>query len=90
METGSAIANTTAAILDAIVMSATEISSIISQISVSSREQADSIDNISIGLQQISDVVQSNSAVSEETAAASQELNSQAALLRELVAYFKL
>jgi methyl-accepting chemotaxis protein len=35
-------------------------------------------------------VVQSNSAVSEETAAASEELSSQAEILQQLVAYFKL
>ena len=42
------------------------------------------------GLGQISSVVQNNSAVSEETAAAAEELNSQAELLQQLVAYFKL
>jgi methyl-accepting chemotaxis protein len=46
--------------------------------------------SVSQGLTQISSVVQNNSAVSEETAAASQELTSQAEVLRQLVTYFKL
>ena len=39
---------------------------------------------------QVSEVVQTNSATSEESAAASEELSSQAQLLRESVARFKL
>jgi methyl-accepting chemotaxis protein len=43
-----------------------------------------------MGIMQISQVVQSNSATSEETAAAAEELTSQAELLQQLVAYFKI
>jgi len=89
VDTGSSIAETTAEALDNIVASANEVLQIIRGISVSSQEQADAIGLVMNGLQQISAVVQSNSAVSEETAAASQELNSQAELLRQLVGYFK-
>ena len=42
------------------------------------------------GILQVSDVVQTNSATSEESAAASEELSSQAELLREQVSQFKL
>ncbi|MCL2387965.1 MAG: methyl-accepting chemotaxis protein [Defluviitaleaceae bacterium] len=90
VETGSSIAEATSKSLDEIVAGSTEVSSLINNISTSSKEQADAILQIGDGLLQISRVTQSNSAVSEETAAASQELNSQAELLQQLVAYFKI
>ena len=89
VESGSSIAETTSQSLDMIVKSAAEVSALIDSISVSSKEQAEAIAQVSEGLSQISKVTQSNSAVSEETAAASEELNSQAEILQQLVSYFK-
>lgn len=48
------------------------------------------ISQITIGLDQISSVVQTNSATSEESAAASEELSSQAQVLKDLVSQFRL
>ncbi len=55
-----------------------------------SREQADAITQITVGIDQISSVVQTNSATSEESAAASEELSSQAQIMKDLVRKFKL
>ncbi|MCL2187971.1 MAG: methyl-accepting chemotaxis protein [Defluviitaleaceae bacterium] len=90
VEAGANIAEATSESLAVIVKNAAEILEIIENISSASTSQAESISQVSIGLAQISSVVQSNSAVSEESAAAAQELNSQAEVLRQLVAYFKL
>ncbi|MCL2189999.1 MAG: methyl-accepting chemotaxis protein [Defluviitaleaceae bacterium] len=89
VDAGSNIAAQTSESLAVIVKNAGEILEIINNISASSKEQAESISQVSIGLAQISNVVQSNSAVSEQAAAASQELNSQAEVLRQLVSFFK-
>ncbi|MCL2188109.1 MAG: methyl-accepting chemotaxis protein [Defluviitaleaceae bacterium] len=89
VDAGSSIAEATSESLSVIVTNAADILEIINNISASSKEQAESISQISIGLSQISSVVQSNSAVSEEAAAASQELNSQAEVLQQLVSFFK-
>ncbi len=53
-------------------------------------EEATAISQVTEGLDQISSVVQTNSATSEESAAASEELSSQAQLLNDLVGQFRL
>jgi len=90
VESGAIIADSTSTSLDIIVKDVREVMEIINNISLASKEQAEAVAQVSVGLHQISNVVQSNSAVSEETAAASQELNSQAEMLQQLVSYFKL
>jgi len=90
VDSGAGIAETTAESLNIIVADAAEVLSVISDISIASKEQAEAMAQISDGLIQISRVTQSNSAVSEETAAASEELNSQAETLQQLVSFFKL
>ena len=51
---------------------------------------SDLIKQITLGIDQISAVVQTNSATSEQSAAASQELSSQANVLKGLVGQFSL
>ena len=60
------------------------------RISEASQEQRDSARDINIGIDQISAVVQANSASAEEGAAAAQEMSAQAALLEHMVERFRL
>lgn len=52
--------------------------------------EAEAIEQLTTGVDQISSVVQTNSATSEESAAASQELSSQAVMMKQLVQRFHL
>ena len=86
---GSDIAQSTAKALNLIVENANEVFDIIKNISDASKEQASAVEQISIGLSQISSVVHNNSAASTENSAAASTLNTQAEHLRELVSEFK-
>ena len=66
------------------------MSSIVRMISEQSRQQSSDINQVLQGVEQVSSVVQLNSATSEESAAASQELSSQATVLKGLVGRFQL
>ena len=52
--------------------------------------EANAIAQLTTGVDQISAVVQTNSATSEESAAASQELSSQAVMMKQMVQHFRL
>ena len=81
---------TTAESLERIVSGADKVRDIINEITGASQVQAEAIGKVSSDLSQISGVVQSNAAVSEEASATAQELDAQAELLQQLVSRFKL
>ncbi len=87
---GVQLANATNACLNEAVESVREVTALIAGITLASSQQSEAIAQISVGIDQISSVVQLNSATSEESAAASQELFSQASLMKESVGKFKL
>ncbi len=87
---GVKIANETSASLHDIVEGVNKSSDIVINISKSSKEQLSSITEITKNISQVNIVVQQNSATAEQSAAASQELSGQSAMLEELVNKFKL
>jgi len=87
---GALIVDETVSALKTILEDVGTVANIITGISESSKEQTEAIGQITIGLQQITQVVQDNSATSEETASAAQELSSQSELLNNMVGVFKM
>lgn len=63
---------------------------IIKEISIASNEQSENIKQITLGIDQISSVIQTNSATSEQSAASSQELFGQVNMLKALISQFKI
>ncbi len=90
VEHGTKIAEETAKSLDEIVNAIDRIVELIGSIAVASNDQASTVAQIDQAINQVSTVVQANSATSEQCAAASEELSNQAAHLRELLGHYKL
>ncbi len=87
---GLKIAQETGKSFAEIVGNITEVSKLISEINVASKEQSDGINQANSGLAQIDRVTQSNTASSEESAAAAEELASQSNHLETLISKFKI
>lgn len=87
---GTAIAQEASQVLNEVLSGVTETVSAINEISTASMEQADALSQTLVGVDQISSVVQTNSATAEESSAASEELSSQAFTLNQLSNQFKL
>ena len=67
-------------------VSANKVSELVGEITASSREQAQGIDQINNSISQMDKATQSNAANAEESASASEELNDQAQAMHESVA----
>ena len=66
------------------------VNTIVGELAQRFQQQAAAANQISLGIEQVASVVQMNSATSEESAAASEELSSQANVLKGLVNQFRL
>ena len=87
---GSKIALATAESMKEVKNMSTQTAELITQIASASAEETESIRQITSGIEQISQVIQMNSATAEETAASCEELSGQSKLLKDQVARFKL
>ncbi|KAI4447600.1 hypothetical protein C823_002119 [Eubacterium plexicaudatum ASF492] len=87
---GTHITNATAKSLIQVVEEVRETSTTVDKIANAAEGQAGAVEQVSVGVDQISSVVQTNSATAVESAAASEELSSQAEVLKNLVAKFSL
>jgi len=87
---GQVVAKRAAAAFSAIDGHVQKTAALVAEIASSSQAQAESVAQISVGLDQISLVTQRNTASSEEAAAAATELAAQAAHLRQLLGRFSL
>ena len=90
VQEGTQIASETARSLEKIVDSSTQSFALIQHISTSAQREAEALTQVSEGINRISGVVQMNTATAEQSAATSQELSSQAQILKDLVEHFRL
>jgi methyl-accepting chemotaxis protein len=86
---GTKRASEAAASLERIVNNVIDVSDVISKIYESSTKQTADIGNVGNWLGEISKVVMTNSATSQDSAASAEELNSQADVLLQMVETFK-
>ncbi len=89
-QNGVLIADKSAYSLEKIVEGISNVSEIVAEIAVASENQSIGIAEVSNGILQIDKVTQENTANSEETASASEQLAGQALMLEEMLSKFKL
>ncbi len=86
---GAEVVNKVTDSLEQTTVLAGGVSKLMDQVAEAVESQTTAISQITEGIDQISAVVQTNSATSEECAAASEELSSQANIMHQLMAEFK-
>jgi len=83
---GVDISSQVAATLNEIVTKVRQVDDLVSEVAGASREQTEGITQINSAVAQMDQVTQSNAANAEESAAAAEELNGQAEIMKESVA----
>ncbi len=87
-DNGTRIAESTAEALGGIVSGITRVSDLVAEIAAASNDQTQGISQISIGLNQIDDVTQQNTANAIESASTSEQLAAQAQQMQQMLAGF--
>ena len=90
VQNGTTIADEAAANMEDVVMSSTEVGERIRRIVEQFAGEENSIGHINDNIAEIAGIVDNNSAISEETAAISEEQKSQAEAMVELIGRFKI
>jgi len=90
VQKGTEIADATAEMLTSIVDGVSRTAGLVREISAACAEQVTAITQMNSGINQITDVMQANSATSEQNSAASEELLSQSEFMKKQVAHFRL
>lgn len=90
IETGNQIADNTSKSFESVIGEMKEFAVVAKDTSESSNEQYVNLRQVKDGMDQISGVVQSNSAAAEETSATSEELAAQSDTLKALISHFRL
>ena len=83
---GVEITSKVAAALNEIVNKVRQVDELVTEVAGATREQTDGIAQINVAVGQMDKVTQSNAATAEESAAAAEELNSQAEVMKRSVA----
>lgn len=87
---GTQIARETSDALDGIVEGVKKVSDLVGEIAAAVNEQAEGIGQVNVGLSQIDQVTQQNTANAEQSAAAAEELSAQAMQLKQMLGRFRL
>ncbi len=90
IEEGNELAKHTAEVIEKVLESMSQIAVAAAESAAGSRTQADMLKQVEAGIEQITVVIQNNSASAEESSAVSQELSAQATTLKEKVGEFRL
>ncbi len=83
---GSELVNRTDQAFSKVAQSASKVSALVTEISISSNEQAQGIEQVNKAVVEMDKVTQQNAANAEESASASEEMNAQTGLMKDMVA----
>ncbi|MCR5032322.1 MAG: HAMP domain-containing protein [Lachnospiraceae bacterium] len=90
IQNGNAVVEETTKALELVQESVNDVAMMMAESGELAMNQANSMDEIQQGIEQISGVVSNNSATAEETSAVSQELSEQSETLNELIEKFRI